>query len=179
MKKITLVTLFLLVLLYLIGCKQNAEQQPQKANKPKGASEQLEQVNKVLAEKDQETIRQFLKRRDMSMEQTSSGLWYRIIEQMPQTEKITSSKQVVYSYHTRLLDGTLCYSSDVSGPRKVKMESAQIVPGMKEALLLLHEGDSAQFILPPHLAYGLIGDQKRIPARAILFYDVRVEQVTP
>jgi FKBP-type peptidyl-prolyl cis-trans isomerase len=163
----------------IAGCSNKAERKQGQSIRQKQTTEQLEQVNKVLAEKDQETIGQFLKRRNMSMEQTATGLWYRIIEHNPGSEKVTANKQVLYGYHTRLLDGTLCYSSDESGPRKVDMASAQIVPGVKEALLLLHEGDSAQFILPPHLAYGLVGDQKRVPARAILFYDIRVKQVAP
>jgi FKBP-type peptidyl-prolyl cis-trans isomerase len=28
--------------------------------------------------------------------------------------------------------------------------------------------------MPPHLAYGLIGDDNKIPARAIIVYDVEV-----
>jgi FKBP-type peptidyl-prolyl cis-trans isomerase len=33
-------------------------------------------------------------------------------------------------------------------------------------------GDSAFFVLPPHLAHGLIGDQKKIPRMAIISYNV-------
>jgi len=179
MRTLSSVLVVLFAILTVFGCRNKAERRPEQAARPKQTTEQLEQVNKVLAEKDQETIAQFLKRRNMSMEQTATGLWYRIIEHNPGSKKVTLNKEVLYGYHTRLLDGTLCYSSDESGPRKVEMASAQIVPGVKEALLLLHEGDSAQFILPPHLAYGLVGDQKRVPARAILFYDIRVKQVTP
>jgi FKBP-type peptidyl-prolyl cis-trans isomerase len=31
--------------------------------------------------------------------------------------------------------------------------------------------------MPPHLAYGLIGDNKKIPARATIIYDVEILDV--
>ena len=39
---------------------------------------------------------------------------------------------------------------------------------------MLKKGSKARFILPPHLAHGLIGDENRIPARAIIIYDIEV-----
>ncbi|MGM0551866.1 MAG: FKBP-type peptidyl-prolyl cis-trans isomerase [Bacteroidota bacterium] len=171
--------LFITTLLVVGGCREQARESTSERSQPSQTPQSMEQVNRVLAEKDQETIKNFLQRRDWSMERTPTGLWYRVLEHRSDARKVTSEKRVTYTYHTRLLDGTLCYSSDESGPRQVELGTAQLVPGMKEALLLLHEGDSAQFIVPPHLAYGLVGDQKRIPARAILFYAIRVQQVAP
>ena len=46
--------------------------------------------------------------------------------------------------------------------------------GLEEGILLMKTGGKAKFILPPHLAYGLPGDGKKIPARAILVYDVEL-----
>jgi FKBP-type peptidyl-prolyl cis-trans isomerase len=38
-------------------------------------------------------------------------------------------------------------------------------------------GDKARLLVPKHLAYGLLGDDKRIPANSILFYDVELLSV--
>ena len=38
----------------------------------------------------------------------------------------------------------------------------------------MHEGDKARFIMPPHLAHGLLGDNHKIPARAIIIYEVEL-----
>jgi len=48
---------------------------------------------------------------------------------------------------------------------------------LEEGLLLLHQGDKAKFIIPSHLAYGLLGDQKQIPPGATLVYDVELIQL--
>src|SRR6056297_3534458 len=95
--------------LLLSGCKEQAGESTPGTSRTKQSRKTLEQVNKVLAEKDQETIKNFLQRRNWSMEQTSTGLWYRVLEHYSDAEKITAESQVTYTYHTRLLDGTLCY----------------------------------------------------------------------
>ena len=41
----------------------------------------------------------------------------------------------------------------------------------------MREGDKAKAIIPSHLAYGFIGDEKQIPKRATLIYDIEVLNV--
>jgi FKBP-type peptidyl-prolyl cis-trans isomerase len=53
----------------------------------------------------------------------------------------------------------------------------EVEPGLDEGIRLLHSGDKARFILPPHLAYGLIGDENKIPARSVIVYDLTVLSV--
>ena len=38
----------------------------------------------------------------------------------------------------------------------------------------MKEGDKAKLILPSHLAYGLIGDQNKIPQKATIIYDIEL-----
>ena len=38
-------------------------------------------------------------------------------------------------------------------------------------------GDKAKFIIPSHLAFGLLGDENKIPKRATLVYDVELIDV--
>ena len=39
-------------------------------------------------------------------------------------------------------------------------------------------GDKARLILPAHLAYGMGGDQSKIPPASALFYDVELISVS-
>jgi FKBP-type peptidyl-prolyl cis-trans isomerase len=41
---------------------------------------------------------------------------------------------------------------------------------------MLKPGAEAIFIMPPFLAYGLIGDGKMIPPRAVIVYNVNILQ---
>ena len=74
-----------------------------------------------------------------------------------------------------MLDGSLCYSSDSLGPSTFRVDRA--ISGLEEGMLKLRVGDKARFIMPPYLAHGLIGDENRIPSRAIIIYDVELLDV--
>ena len=52
----------------------------------------------------------------------------------------------------------------------------EVISGLEEGILLLHIGDKAKFIIPSHLAYGLLGDDNEIPTKATLIYDIEVVQ---
>jgi FKBP-type peptidyl-prolyl cis-trans isomerase len=49
-----------------------------------------------------------------------------------------------------------------------------IESGLHEALQLMRIGDKMRFILPSHLAHGLIGDQTKIPPRASVIYEIEL-----
>ena len=79
------------------------------------------------------------------------------------------------SYECSLLDGTKCYSSETLGPKEVVLGRSQLEPGLNEGLRLMRQGGSAIFILPPFLAYGFVGDGKKIPPRSIIVYSIKIE----
>jgi FKBP-type peptidyl-prolyl cis-trans isomerase len=73
-----------------------------------------------------------------------------------------------------LLSGELCYSSDKTGIKKVKIDQDHIETGLHEGLKLLHKGDKAIFIIPSHLAHGVVGDNDKIPPKSPLFVEIEV-----
>ena len=77
-------------------------------------------------------------------------------------------------YECSLLDGTRCYSSKELGPKELILGKSEIEAGLNEGLRLLKPGAEAIFIIPPFLAFGLIGDGKLIPPRAVMVYNVKV-----
>jgi FKBP-type peptidyl-prolyl cis-trans isomerase len=151
--------------------------QSQKTESKQDISGNLKRVNKFLAEKDQERIRSFVNRRGWDMQTTGSGLWY-MIDAKGNGEPVESGMYVKLEYEIRLLDGTLCYSSDSTGARIFQVDQGDETRGLHEGLKYLREGDHARLIIPPHLAHGLVGDGERIPARAILVYDITVVEAS-
>ncbi len=137
----------------------------------------LEGVNKFLVQKDEERIQSFVRRRDWNMQKTGSGLWYKIGENKG-GPNVKEGDYVKLDYEIRLLDGTLCYTSDSTGPKIFRVGATEEVTGLHEGLKLLSQGDQARLIIPPHLAHGLLGDSERIPARSILVYKLTVREVS-
>ena len=86
----------------------------------------------------------------------------------------TDNDKVVLDYECSLLDGTKCYSSKDLGPKEVILGRSEMEPGLNEGLRMLKPGAEAIFIIPPFLAYGLIGDKKMIPPRAVIVYNVNI-----
>ena len=89
-------------------------------------------------------------------------------------ETLGEKDRIIMDYECSLLDGTNCYSSKELGPREFMLGRSEMEAGLNEGLRLLKPGSEAIFIIPPFLAYGLIGDRKLIPPRAVLVYNVNV-----
>lgn len=166
----------LLIAMLCMGssCKQK-EDDKQSLSQTK-EEESMVRVNQYLVNKDEEVIRNYIKRRDWDMELTKTGLWY-MIYRKGNGQPVKKNSLVTIEYSLSLLDGTLCYHSDESGPKQFVVGKGEVEPGLDEGILLLRKGDKARFILPPHLAHGLIGDENKIPARSVIVYDLSVLSV--
>jgi len=138
--------------------------------------EMLLRVNKFLVQKDVELIESYSKRRGWNMEVSETGLFYEIYEPA-QGEKVEMGDIVNLKYELNLLDGTQCYTSDEDGNKIFRLGKSQEISGLEQAVEMMRAGDKARFVIPPHLAYGLLGDENRIPARAIIVYQVELVEV--
>jgi FKBP-type peptidyl-prolyl cis-trans isomerase FkpA len=155
------------------GCRNN---QSIRSNSDPNQKENLIKANRALVDKDQERIKEMVQHHGWDMQTTPTGLWYQIIENG--TGNLVKTGNVVrLKYKLSLLDGTPCYSSDSLGLKEFRVGSGGVESGLEEAVLMLRKGDKARFILPPHLAYGLIGDQHKIPARATIIYSIEVVNI--
>jgi FKBP-type peptidyl-prolyl cis-trans isomerase FkpA len=130
-------------------------------------------ANRQLIERDAELIDGFIRRRNWQMEKTPSGFYYQVYEPGSGAE-VKKGDVISLEYKLWLLDGTLCYTSEERGPLVFLVGQGGVETGLEEAVLLLREGDRARLILPPFLAYGLVGDQEKIPPRATIVYDLQL-----
>ncbi len=118
-------------------------------------------------------IDQYVAHRGWKMITTGTGLRY-MITQKGNGEAAVLEKQAKVNYKITLLDGKLCYSSDSSGPKVFVIGKDNVETGLHEGIQLLHVGDKAMFILPSHLAHGLMGDDAKIPPRSTVIYDIEL-----
>jgi FKBP-type peptidyl-prolyl cis-trans isomerase len=141
-------------------------------------NETLIKMNNYVARRNQDLIKQFVKRTSLEMSETGSGLWFGIYKEG--NGILAKEGNIVnISYVLRLLDGTVVDSATITNPKTFRLGKGGVEPGLEEGMLLLRSGDHARFILPPHLAFGNFGDQKKIPPGAFLFYDLYLLGVKP
>lgn len=160
----------LLVLLVSASCNTGSEKET-RAGKPGTAD--MENLNRFMIQKDRERIQNYIERKKLNMNQTRTGLWYQIIKG-GEGDLLSDNSRIIMKYECSLLDGTLCYSSDNLGNKELILGKSTMESGLNEGLRLLKPGAEAIFILPPFLAYGLPGDGKMIPPRAVIVYNVNI-----
>ncbi len=162
-----------LMLALFSGCGTDERKPVKSDSEMKELKEPLVQVNRYLVGQDYERIKKYAARRNWEFKNTDSGLWYQVLETAT-GDSIYEGDLLELSYTCSLLDGTLCYSSDSTGNKTFILGRGEVEPGLEEAMYLMQVGDSARIILPPHLAFGLLGDEKHIPARSILLYELSI-----
>ena len=165
--------LILLLLLSVFSC----EEKPKKQQNPVSKSEMkssMETANRYLLNEEEEDIANYIKRHGLEMTTTGTGLRYQIIKQGSE-KRIEKGERVVLEYELSSIAGDLLYSSEKDGVKTFVVGEGEVESGLDEAMTCLHWGDVAKLIIPSHLAYGLHGDDDRIPAYATLVYTIKIK----
>lgn len=170
--RITLKMFLVLIILSGTGCREKGSHNEQSGSLSK---EQLADINRQLLIKDRERIISYIKRKGLKMEETETGLWYS--ENVKGNGIVQNGDNVTLEYVCSLLDGTILYDSQRDGLMNFRVGKSDIPSGLNEGIKLLGEGSEAILILPGYLGYGLLGDEKRIPARSILVYSIKILEV--
>lgn len=138
--------------------------------------ESMARVNQRLIGLENEKIRAYIQRYNWNMQQTGTGLYYMIYKKS--TGIIPGKGDIIEArYTSKLLNGQELYDSSVKGPLIFELGKSKTINGLEEGIFLMRLGERAKFIIPSHLAFGLLGDQEKIPQRATLVYDVELISV--
>lgn len=164
------------IIFFLFACSNDDNVTRQPKFHKRMIEDSLRKANQFLLERDSELIQSYVVRHQWDMKVTPDGLWY-VVYKNTDGKKIKNGDIVRYNYTIELLDGTLCYSSDKDGVAQIKIGNSGMETGLGKGFLMMRTGEKARFILPPYLAYGLIGDMKKIPARSALVYDIEVIEI--
>lgn len=163
---------FVLFIISIAACSNENEEQGSDIAWSKEASINM---NSTFAAEELEEITQYLSRRpDWKMMKTGSGLQYFIYEKTDSLVPPKAGNQVAVNFTVSLLNGHICYSSKRGEPEVFTVEKSDIESGLHEGIKLMHLGEKAKFILPSHLAHGLIGDSDEIPPLETVVYDIEL-----
>lgn len=167
--------IYLILILALNSCKQPEAKQENPAKKVM-YEESLIKVNKKLIEKESRDIENWLKRHELKAESTGTGL--RLVMIKKGNGNLAKLGQfATIHYKLSLLDGTMCYDSKETGPETFLIGQDHVESGLHEGIQKMHVGDKCLLIMPPHLAHGLLGDDKKIPPLSCIIYEVELLQI--
>jgi FKBP-type peptidyl-prolyl cis-trans isomerase FkpA len=164
--------IFFILAIVLFSCKDEKQPEPDIDWDLNKSSE----INKVLAQRQEQRITGYFKRRNLEYKFTDLGLYY-VIKSEGEGDTIKSEDIVEIEFEVSLLDGTFCYSSDSSENHVFIVDKDHTESGLHEGIKLLKPNSSATFVLPSHLAYGLLGDREKIPGNTEIAIDLKVVRV--
>ncbi|OEU10991.1 FKBP-like protein, partial [Fragilariopsis cylindrus CCMP1102] len=88
----------------------------------------------------------------------------------------TAGSVVLIHYHGTLSDGTV-FDSTLGG-EPAKFPLAQVIPGWRDGILNMHQGETAMLGIPPEQAYGVEGTPDgRIPGGSTLFFKIQLLEI--
>lgn len=166
----------LLIIVFSFQACNNKEKKRMTSRDVTEAKKAFAKINKILVNEDRTLIEGYIKRHQLDMKETGTGLYY-MVWGSSQGDSIRDGNVVEFSYKITLLDGTLCYQSKPNSPKNFKVGEGGVESGLEQAVKLMRKGQKGKFILPPHIAYGLIGDIDKIPSRSIIVYDIEMLNV--
>jgi FKBP-type peptidyl-prolyl cis-trans isomerase FkpA len=165
---------FLLILLLPVLLNSSSCKRSQKTREltQEELREPLMEFNKQIVKSDDEKIRKYIERYELQMKETGTGLRYNVTGEGT-GELAKTGQYAKVNYRVSLLDGTICYNSeDKAEEFLIGMDNVE--SGLHEGVTYMKVGQKGKFIMPPHLAHGLIGDENKIPSRATIIYDIEL-----
>jgi FKBP-type peptidyl-prolyl cis-trans isomerase FkpA len=166
----TVVVLILNILLYSCGIDPQPTQSTRNISM---MDDSLLNYNKTIVKTEDQEIADLLQRYGWRMVQSPTGLRYMIYKN-GSGERSVKGKKAMIRFEVKLINGNLCYSSAEKGPKEFIIGHGEVEVGIEEGILLMRVGDRAKFIVPSHLAFGLLGDQDKIPPNSTLIYDIEL-----
>jgi UDP-GlcNAc:undecaprenyl-phosphate/decaprenyl-phosphate GlcNAc-1-phosphate transferase len=101
------------------------------------------------------------------------GLQYKVLK-AGDGRKPTEADTVECDYRGTLIDGTEFESTYRTGQPMTFKVRGGVIPGWKEALMLMPSGSKWQLFIPPQLAYGERGSGSLIGPNATLIFEVEL-----
>jgi len=169
--RIAVGVMIVLVCIGFYSCNKQTPQVP--ANKivvDNSDAQTLLAINKNLTSKEDSLLEMYVAKTDKKLIKNELGFWYKVARPGGKL-KIEEETTCNFSYKLSLLNGKLVDQ----GKKQVKIGKKEIVVGLEEGLKLIHHGDSALFIIPWYLGYGMKGEKSLVPAYTSIIYEIKVD----
>ncbi|MBS1638332.1 MAG: FKBP-type peptidyl-prolyl cis-trans isomerase [Bacteroidetes bacterium] len=164
-------------LVWLTSCGPSAENKQQAPVDKEKLKQQFIKANQQVLQKENDEMDYYQKTHQLQFINTGSGLRYFVYKASAKGDSIREGDVVTMNYTVSLMDGTECYSSGESGPKEFMVGQDDLESGIHKGVQLIKAGDKCLFMIPSHMAHGLLGDYKKIPPQSPIVYDVEILSV--
>ena len=169
MKKNTVFTFILFC--GILSCVKQSPQLP--SNKGNTGDENVATllvINQKLALKEDSILAKFVQK-ESCFKKSELGFWYKIHLSTAGT-LIKDKDKCQFAYQLTSIDGKVLEKTN----KQIVIGQKQIVVGLEEGIKLLHKGDSATFIIPWYLGFGMKGNKPIVLPYTSLIYHIKVNK---
>ncbi len=132
--------------------------------------EDIIEANRRIVEEEARLIDEYIAENNLTMTKSRSGLRYSI-EPLGSGETPKEGQMAIIEYESSFLDDSPL-GPEGKSRMQIWVDQDHTIRGLLEGVQMLRVGDSAKFILPSHLAYGVQGIPGEVPSRATVIFDV-------
>ncbi len=143
----------------------------QRENRP--AQQSSIEAHRDFLKKEVESIKTYIAERELDLDRNGTGIFYQI-DSLGAGENPQTNDEVSYRYKISMLNGALLYASPEGKNAQLRIDREDAEIGLHEALKMLRVGDKGLFILPSHRAFGVAGDQNKVPPFTALVYELEL-----
>lgn len=159
MKKLALLLLVLLV----ASCGEPEARKPVKVKSASFIKETAERNKRLLTQEVKVINTIIIKDTLNDYLESADGFWYHYVQQNNEANYYPKVNDLVtLQYNLLTFSNDTIYSSEEIGTLDYAVDKQELFQGLRQAVKLLKENETATFLFPSLIAYGYHGDNKRI-----------------
>lgn len=179
MKKIYLVTIFLLGIL-LTSCSQQQARRPTSHSSGSFMKESIKRNKKLVANEESQIDSIIKSNPKIKYIASDKGYWYHYdVENATDTIRPKRGDVAYFDYEVKDIKGNLIYSEAELRPQVYYVDKQNIMMGLRDGIKLMNEGEKVTFLFPSHMGFGYHGDNKRIGTNQPLICTVTLNDIKP
>ena len=165
--------IFITALEIYSGCNNRQHATQDLTTQRDSVSEKMIAVNKLINERENQRIEDFIVAHNMHPQKTGTGLRYEITKSgSGKIPVATDTVRITYKLTT--LDGRFIEEINQAKPAAFVLGRGATNNGLEEAIAHIPRGSEAKIIVPKYLAYGMFGDREKVEGNAALYYELKV-----
>ncbi|PIV16227.1 MAG: gliding motility-associated peptidyl-prolyl isomerase GldI [Flavobacteriales bacterium CG03_land_8_20_14_0_80_35_15] len=169
---------FLMLWMVLGSCSNPTPRYPVKYRDDTNFNEIINQ-NKLLVGLQDKAFNNYISSNpEMHFINSQSGFWYAYLNQNHHSNRTPKpSETVIFTYQIADIDNQIIYSKEELGEQSFVIDKEQRETGLQNGLKLMKENEEVMFLFPSFLAYGVLGDRKKIKTNQPLIYTVYLKKI--
>lgn len=169
---------FFLMLLILNSCNKPTPRFPITNNSRNYFKEFIDQ-NKLLVEYQDKAFKDYITEHpERQYINSQNGFWYAYVKQNAESNQTPKTGDTVsFTYQIADIDHQIIYKIEELGEQSYVIDKEQRETGLRKGLKLMKENEVVEFLFPSFLAYGVLGDRKKIKTNQPLIYTVYLKKI--